>query len=115
MNRNNTWFPYAVLFLAVACLTACSSRPSIADINRDPGRFTGKEITIRGETSGGVGFFGTGLYQVEDGTGSIMVLSENFGLPPNGTKISVTGQVQQGINFGGKNYGVIFRQTKPRE
>jgi hypothetical protein len=115
MNRNNPWLPCTVLVLAMACLTACSSRPSIADITRDPGRFTGKEITIQGEASGGVGIFGTGLYQVEDGTGSITVLSENFGLPPNGAKISVTGQVQQGINFGGKNYGVIFRQTKPRE
>jgi hypothetical protein len=44
-----------------------------------------------------------------------MVFSQNFGLPANGAKVSVTGQVQQGFSFGGHNYGVIFRQTKARD
>jgi hypothetical protein len=99
----------------LACVTSCSNRPSIADINRDPDRFAGKEITIQGQASGSVGLFRSGVYQVDDGTGSIMVFSQNFGLPGNGAKISVTGQVEQGFSFGGKNYGVVFRQTKARE
>jgi hypothetical protein len=115
MNRNPKLFSGIALILAMACLTACSSSTSIADINRDPARFTGKEITIRGQASGGVGLFGSGVYQVEDSTGSIMVVSQNFGLPANGAKVSVTGQVQQGFSFGGKNYGVVFRQTKATE
>jgi hypothetical protein len=115
MNRNKKWFPGIALILAMACLTACTSYPSISDINRDPARFAGKEITIRGQASGGVGFFGSGVYQVEDGTGTIMVVSQNFGLPANGAKVSVTGQVEQGFSFGGKNYGVVFRQTKAQE
>lgn len=115
MNRHTGWLPGIALVLTMACLTACSSHTSIADINHDPARFAGKEITIRGEASGSVGFLGSGVYQVEDGTGTIMVFSQNFGLPGNGTKVSVTGQVQQGFSFGGQNYGVIFHQTKARE
>jgi hypothetical protein len=115
MNRSYGLLSGIAFGLSIACLVGCSFHTSIGDINRDPSRFNGKEITIRGQASGSFGIMGTGVYQVEDDTGSITVLSENFGFPPSGAKVSVTGQVQQGIAVGGKNYGVVFRQTKPRE
>ncbi len=105
----------AVLILAVSCLVGCSTHTSIADINRDPAHFAGKEITISGQASDSFGGFGNGVFQVNDGSGSIWVMSQNFGLPGNGSKVSVTGQVQQGFSFGGRNYGIIFRQTKALE
>ncbi len=105
----------AAVILAAWCLVGCSTNTSIADINRDPARFTGKEITINGQASNSFGAFGNGVFQVDDGTGNIWVFSQNFGLPGNGSKVSVTGQVQQGFNFGGRNYGIISRQTKAVE
>jgi hypothetical protein len=108
-------FLCATLLLAAWCLVGCSTHTSIADINRDPAHFAGKEITIRGQASDSFGGFGNGVFQVNDGTGSIWVVSQNSGLPGNGAKVSVTGQVQQGFSFGGRNYGIIFRQTKALE
>lgn len=105
----------AAAILAAWCLVGCSTHTSIADINRDPAHFAGKEITISGQASDSFGGFGNGVFQVNDGTGSIWVVSQNFGLPGNGSKVSVTGQVQQGFSFGGRNYGIIFRQTKALE
>jgi hypothetical protein len=105
----------AAFLLAALGLTGCSTHTSIADINRDPGHFTGKEITIGGQASNAFGAFGNGVFQVDDGTGNIWVFSQNFALPGNGSRVSVTGQVQQGFSFGGRNYGVIFRQTKAIE
>ena len=102
----------ATLILASLYTTGCSSSTSIADINRDPSRFSGKEITISGQASNAFGAFGNGLFQIDDGTGNIWVFSQESGLPSNGARVSVTGQVQQGFSFGGKNYGLIFRQTK---
>jgi hypothetical protein len=107
--------PAAALLAAFLFLAGCSTPIPIADINRDPGRFSGKEITIKGRSSDSFGGLGNGVFQVEDSTGSIWVLSQNFGLPGNGVEVSVTGQVQQGFSFGGRNYGIIFRQTKARE
>ena len=104
--------PAIVLALA-ACLIGCS-RTSIADINRDPGRFSGQEITIKGQSSNAFGGMGTGVYQVDDGTGRIWVFSENFGVPGDGATVSVTGRIEQGISFGGRNYGVMLRQTQAR-
>ena len=94
-------------------LAGCHPTTSIADINRDPGRFAGKEITISGQVSDAFGGLGNGVFAVDDGTGRMWVFSQNFGVPGEG-KVSVTGQVQQGFSFGGHSYGVILRQTQAR-
>ncbi len=103
----------ATVLLAL-CLAGCTARPSIADVNRDPGRFAGKEITIRGQSSNAYGGMGKGVFQVDDGSGHIWVFSDNFGVPGDGATVSVTGRVEQGVNFGGRNLGVILRETQAR-
>jgi hypothetical protein len=105
----------AALIFVVFSMIGCSGHTSIADINRDPARFASKDITISGQASDSVGAFGNGVFRVDDGTGQIWVFSQNFGLPGNGAKVSVTGQVQQGFSFGGHTYGVVFRETKALE
>jgi hypothetical protein len=111
---NRRFLRFAALTFVVYMI-GCSGRTSIADINREPARFAGKDITISGQASDSVGAFGNGVFRVDDGTGQIWVFSQNFGLPGNGAKVSVTGQVQQGFSFGGHTYGVVFRETKALE
>jgi hypothetical protein len=103
----------AVLLLA-ACLAGCAAPTPIADINRDPARFSGKQITIKGQSSNAFLGMGKGIFQVDDGTGRIWVYSDNFGVPGDGTTVSVTGQVDQGISFAGRNLGIILRETQAR-
>lgn len=107
--------PAIALLVVVTCLVGCTSRTSIGDINKDPARFTGKEIKISGRASDAFGGFGSGVFQVQDSSGSIWVLSQGFALPGNGSEVTVTGEVQQGLSFGGKSYGTMFRQTKALE
>jgi hypothetical protein len=115
VTRKSELLPAAALLLAALCLVGCTARTSIADINSDPGRFARKQITIQGKASNAFGGFGSGVFQVEDSTGSIWVLSQGFPLPGNGSDVSVTGEVEQGMSFGGKTYGTLFRQTKAIE
>jgi hypothetical protein len=42
------------------------------------------------------------------------VYSQNFGVPENGSKVAVTGRVEQGFVLGGRSFGVILRQTQDR-
>ena len=42
---------------------------------------------------------GSGVYQVDDGTGQMWVFSQNFGVPSNGAKIAVTGNRRTGLQF----------------
>jgi hypothetical protein len=42
------------------------------------------------------------------------ICSQNFGVPGNGSKVIVTGRVEQGFALGGRSFGVILRQTQDR-
>ena len=95
-------------------LAGCPTQASIADINRDPGRFAGKDVSIRGTVSDAFGALGNGVFQVDDGSGRMWVYSQNYGVPGNGNKVTVIGRIEQGFAFGGRNFGVILRQTEAR-
>jgi hypothetical protein len=102
------------LMAGILFLAGCPTRTSIADINRDPGRFSGKEVTIAGHVSEAFGALGNGIFQIDDGTGRMWVYSQNYGVPGNGNKVAVTGRVEQGFAFGGRSFGVILRETQNR-
>ena len=104
-------------FLALAMilgLTGCPGTTSIADINKDPGHYAGREITIAGHTTNAFGALGNGVFEVDDGSGKMWVYSPSFGVPSDGTKVAVTGTLQQGFAFGGRSFAVILKQTKAR-
>ena len=102
----------AAIVAAMFLMAGCPTHASIADINKDPGQYGGKDVSIRGTVSQGFSALGNGVFQMDDGTGHLWVYSQNFGIPGNGNEISVTGRVQQGFAVGGRNFGVILRQTE---
>jgi hypothetical protein len=113
ISRNRTWL-VILLAVGILCLAGCPTRTSISQINRDPGHFQGKEVTIAGRVSDSFGALNTGVFQIDDGTGTIWVYSQNYGVPSNGSKVAVTGTLQQGFSFGGRNFATIIRETQPR-
>jgi len=104
----------SALAAGMLLLAGCPTQASIADINRDPGRFAGKDVAIRGTVSEAFGALGNGVFQVDDGSGRMWVYSQNYGVPGNGNRITVIGRIEQGFAFGGRNFGVILRQTEAR-
>ena len=103
-----------LLSLAALFLAACPPRESIAKINQDPGRFAGKEISVAGRVTDSFGAMGTGVFQLDDGSGTLWVFSKNYGVPGSGAKLAVTGVVEQGFALGGRNFATILRETKRR-
>jgi hypothetical protein len=95
-------------------LAGCPARESVAKINQDPARFAGKEISIAGQVTDSFGAAGTGVFQIDDGTGTMWVFSKGYGVPGGGAKVAVTGVIQQGFAFGGRNFATILRETQPR-
>jgi hypothetical protein len=105
----------ALLVAAAALLLAgCPPHVSIAKINLDPGRYAGREVTVAGQVTDSFGFGGRGVFQLDDGTGSIWVLPGPFGVPSRGARFAVTGRVEQGFTFGGRNFVTILRETERR-
>lgn len=103
-----------ILLLSTVFLLACPTRAKIADINRDPGKYQGKEISVAGKVSDAFGALGTGVFQVDDGTGRLWVFSQNYGVPGSGAKVAVTGRLEQGFSFGGRSFALALRQTQAR-
>jgi hypothetical protein len=109
MSRKTTLVFIACLLALF--LTACE-RQKIADITADPARFEGKEVSVAGEvTSFSVGALGMGLYQIDDGTGKLYVLSETRGAPGKGARVGVKGRVMPTFTFLGRSYATVLRET----
>ena len=100
--------------LLLALVLAACGTTNIADINHDPARYAGKEITISGRVTSSVGIFQQGAFEVDDGTGKMWVLSERFGVPAQDASVKVTGTVQPGATLAGASYGTVLRETRPR-
>lgn len=97
--------------------TGCPQRRSIADIEADPGRYSGKEVVIVGVVtdSYGLSIPGTrisgGAYKVDDGTGSIWVLTDRS-VPGKGAELGVKGVVGTGVSWKGKTYGLGMTESE---
>lgn len=105
---------FIFLVAASLLLAACPPRESIAKVERDPGRFAGREVTIAGRVVDSYGAMGKGVFQVDDGTGRMWVLAGSYGIPGSGAKVAVTGTIAQGFSFGGHNFATVLRETRRR-
>jgi hypothetical protein len=103
-----------LLIAGTLILAGCPSRTSIAKINRDPGRYAGREVAVGGRVSNSFGVLGSGVYQIEDGTGELWVFSSRYGVPGNGAKVGVRGTISQGFSFGGRSFAIVLKETERR-
>ena len=106
----------AVLFVTIAVAglfaTGCPERKSIADIERNPGKYQNKEVAIAGRVTDSYGLsipgtrLGGGAYKVDDGTGAIWVIVADGSVPSKGAEVGVRGTIGSGVNWKGRNYGL---------
>src|SRR5262245_29466091 len=98
--------PAAAALLFSACGTV-----RIARINSDPNRFARRTVRVEGNVTNSFGALGTGGYQVDDGTGTIYVISTGTGVPSKGMRVRVDGTVMHGVTVLGKSYGTAIREN----
>ena len=105
------WLVPAALF--TLALSGCVTQTHVARIVNEPYRFQNREVEIRGMVTGSVNAVVAGGYQVDDGTGRILVLS-NGGVPRKGTEVSVRGYVVPTVSAFGNSYGITIRERDRR-
>jgi hypothetical protein len=96
-------------------MTGCPPRMRIAEINRDPGRYYNREVTVVGRVTRSYGALGQGVYEIDDGTGRLWVLTEKYGVPGKDAYVGVTGKVYPGLTYEGRTYGMGMRETERRK
>ena len=105
----NRTLAVTALLATTLLFSACPSETTIGRLNGEPGRFRGKEVSVRGTVNNSFGALGMGAYELEDETGRIWVLTEN-GVPTRGSHVRAVGQYMNGITWAGRNYGSAIRE-----
>lgn len=114
-RKRRNGFPVHVWVLAMAALFFLSCKGTTTPIKTlldDPGRFDGKTVRIAGEVQGSVGVLGLGAYQVNDGTGTLSIVTEGGGAPRQGAKVGVEGTFRSAYMLGNQSAAVLVEQRR---
>jgi len=100
----------AVLVYAMLSRSGSGHVLRIADVLADLRNYDGLPVTFEGEVSGVLNLLGYKMYTLDDGTGSITVVTER-GLPAQGSQQKVSGIVHEMFNVAGVNYTVLYESA----
>jgi hypothetical protein len=97
--------------LFTGATVACASGASVGQLKTNPGRYVDRNVTVRGTvtSSWGVPLVPFKMYRVDDGTGEILVVSDDNRIPSRGARVKVTGKVGEFAMFGGQSIGLHLR------
>ncbi|MGE5570374.1 MAG: hypothetical protein ACM3S5_15160 [Rhodospirillales bacterium] len=104
-------FGFSVL-LATLLLSGCGVT-RVGRILDEPHRFHNRTVRVEGKVNRSYGAVLAGVYQVDDGSGSIYVIS-NRGVPRTGASVKVKGRVMNGIIIGSRSFGTAIQEENHR-
>jgi hypothetical protein len=91
--------PAAILAAALGlALSGCATK-TINQIMAEPSRYNNEEVTIKGTVTESVSLLGHGSYRLDDGTGSLWVVSKK-GVPRKGARVKVSGKIRDVADLG---------------
>ena len=88
-----------VLALMGACalLAAGCATTNVARLLAEPQRFANRDVGLKGDVVESVSLLGHGAYKLDDGTGTIWIVSRH-GVPRRGARVSVKGKVRDVVD-----------------
>ena len=90
-------------------VSGCAFRVRVSEIKRRPEKYENKQVSVSGKVMETVGipFVQKGVYQIDDGSGRIWVVSQKR-RPSRGDKVSVKGEVKTGFSISGHSFGIAI-------
>ena len=104
----------ALTLVVMAIATGCAGTTRIGTILDDPSAFDGEVVRVEGEVTQtlAVPLVG-GTYSVNDGTGTLRVVTDEGGVPRDGAALRVVGIFRQFFAVGAETLAVL--QERDRE
>ena len=93
------------LGLAAGCRNATVPIRTLLD---DPSHWDGRTVRIAGDVTRGAGLLGYGAYTVDDGTGTLNVVTQSGGAPREGAKVGVEGTFRAVFTLGSQSGAVLI-------
>jgi hypothetical protein len=107
---------FAIALLAAFVVSGCAARSvRVAELKGEPGRYATKTVSVNGVVTSswglGLGLVPFQVYNVDDGSGEITVVSRTTrGAPSKGTRIQVKGKINEFATFGGRSFGLHLQE-----
>jgi hypothetical protein len=102
-----------LMVICTAALLAGCGTLKVRQVLNNPARYQGRTVRLDGEVTRSTGLVIAGVYEIDDGTGKINILS-NRPIPPKGARVSVKGRMQSGINILGRSIGTVVQEQRVR-
>ena len=103
----------ATLVLAGACASG-GRTTRIGTLLEDPGRYDGETVRVQGRVTQAFGALGYGAYRIEDGTGTMNVVTTEGGAPSEGARVGVVGTFRAVYTFGSNSGTAIIERDRFR-
>ncbi|MGQ9608524.1 MAG: hypothetical protein ACUVWN_04430 [bacterium] len=96
------------LFIFLFFISGCAFYMHISEINDDPQRYQDKTVIVKGTVveTVAIPIIHDGLYQIDDNTGKIWVLSKD--VPYRGERVIVKGEVKTAITINKRTFGTVI-------
>lgn len=104
--------PWFFAMATMLILRSCGGTTPIKTLLDDPSRFDGKTVRIAGDVESSIGILGVGGYKVNDGTGTLPVVTESGGTPRNGARVGVEGTFHSAFTLGGTTAAVLVEKRR---
>ena len=105
---------FSVALLTAALAAGCAARGvRIAELKDRPDKYESKTVSVEGVVtrSWGVPLVPFQLYNVDDGTGEITVISRSGRSPSRGARVEVKGKINEVGVFGGRSIGLHIQEN----
>lgn len=89
--------------------TGCASTTDIGRLLERPGEYDGRTVRVEGTVTRGAGILGVGAYEIDDGTGSIVVIAQGQGVPSRGARTKVKGRFESVFSWAGSTIAAIIQ------
>ena len=112
--RRSAFARLAVASLLAVALASCKGGgvTPIKTLLDDPGRFDKQTVRVAGTVGKSMGVMGYGAYQLDDGTGTISIVSQQNGAPREGAQVGVEGEFRSAFTLGTQSVAVIMEKKR---
>jgi len=103
----------AVALLSAVAVAGCAARGvRVAELKDQPTKYATRSVSVTGvvTSSWGIPLLPFQVYNVDDGSGEITVVSQSGRVPARGTRVQVKGKVNEFAVVGGRSVGLHLRE-----
>ncbi|MFQ5691219.1 MAG: hypothetical protein ACE5HQ_13220 [Gemmatimonadota bacterium] len=114
-RNRGPWGHLAWVAVMALLASGCRGTLPIGQLLDDPYRYDGRDVRVAGEVVRSVGAVGYGVYQVDDGTGALTIVSRERGAPREGARVRVDGRFKALLTVGRRSVaGLLERKRRHR-